>query len=67
MNCLKEKRKSAQLSQTDLARQVGLNRHLIHLIENQKFQPAPSTCERIAETLNEEANNIFFLEYRHEV
>ncbi|AQY50426.1 transcriptional regulator [Listeria weihenstephanensis FSL R9-0317] len=62
MNHVKEHRKREKLSQLDLAKQIGVARQTINLIENDKYNPSLDLCIRLAKALNTDLNTLFWLE-----
>ncbi|MBO0448836.1 helix-turn-helix transcriptional regulator [Enterococcus sp. MJM12] len=60
MNQVKIYRKNMQLSQLDLANQVGVARQTINMIENDKYNPTLDLCLRIAWALESDLNTLFW-------
>ncbi|MGT2907852.1 helix-turn-helix transcriptional regulator [Streptococcus dentiloxodontae] len=60
MNRVKEYRKQIGLSQLALARQVGVARQTINLIENAKYNPSLDLCIKLAESLETDLNSLFW-------
>lgn len=61
-NNLKQFRKDRKLSQQDLADLVNVTRQSILLIEKDKFNPSILLALKIADVLNVDVNDLFFLE-----
>lgn len=59
---LKVARVEKQLSQQELADQVGVTRQTIGLIEKGKYNPTLNLCLKIAKTLNKTLNDLFWEE-----
>ena len=60
VNQVKIYRKNMQLSQLDLANQVGVARQTINMIENDKYNPTLDLCLRIAWALESDLNILFW-------
>lgn len=60
MNQVKIYRKNMQLSQLDLANQVGVARQTINMIENDKYNPTLDLCLKIAWALESDLNTLFW-------
>nr|WP_242595783.1 helix-turn-helix transcriptional regulator [Enterococcus sp. MJM12] len=60
VNQVKIYRKNMQLSQLDLANQVGVARQTINMIENDKYNPTLDLCLRIAWALESDLNTLFW-------
>ncbi len=60
MNKIKEYRTLSKMSQLELAKQVGVARQTINLIENQKYNPSLDLCIRIAKALGTDLNTLFW-------
>lgn len=60
MNKIKEYRTLSKMSQLELAKQVGVARQTINLIENQKYNPSLDLCIKIALTLKTDLNTLFW-------
>ena len=61
-NELRVERARQNISQTDMAKHLGVSRQTIYSIENQKFVPSVELALRIAELLNVPLEKIFWLE-----
>lgn len=59
---LKMARVENQLSQQELADQVGVTRQTIGLIEKGKYNPTINLCINIAKTLGKTLNDLFWEE-----
>jgi putative transcriptional regulator len=59
MNKVREHRLNKNLSQNNLAKEVGVARQTINLIENNKYNPSLDLCIRIAKTLGTDLNTLF--------
>lgn len=60
MNRVKHYRTLAGLSQLALAKEVGVARQTINLIENDKYNPSLDLCIKLAETLKTDLNTLFW-------
>lgn len=60
MNKVKEFRKLRRLTQMELAREVGVARQTINLIENDKYNPTISLCISLAKVLQTDLNTLFW-------
>lgn len=60
MNKVKEFRKKRQLTQIELARNIGVARQTINLIENDKYNPSLSLCIALAKELETDLNTLFW-------
>ncbi|MDO4667156.1 MAG: helix-turn-helix transcriptional regulator [Streptococcus sp.] len=60
MNHVKEFRKNLGLSQLDLAKQIGVSRQTINMIENDKYNPTLELCVNIARALESDLNELFW-------
>ena len=60
VNQVKIYRKNMQLSQLDLANQVGVARQTINMIENDKYNPTLDLCLKIAWALESDLNTLFW-------
>ena len=50
------------MTQNDLAKQVGVTRQTMHLIENNKYNPTIRVCLLIAKALNTSIDQLFWME-----
>ncbi|SDO71369.1 putative transcriptional regulator [Streptococcus equinus] len=64
MNRVKEFRTNLGLSQLALAKQIGIARQTVNLIENNKYNPSLELCIKLAEALGTDLNSLFW-ETRH--
>ena len=62
-NKVKERRKSHNLRQEDLADFVGVSRQTIIAIENEKYSPSLELGFKIAKVFNEKVEDIFFIDF----
>ena len=63
---LKFRRIEDNMSQTELAKQVGVTRQTIGLIEAGEFNPSIRLCNRICRALGVTLNDLFWEETEHE-
>ena len=59
MNRVRELRQSRKLSQLALAKEVGVARQTINLIENDKYNPSLDLCLKLAYALETDLNTLF--------
>ena len=62
MNRVKEFRKELGMSQLELAKDIGVSRQTINMIENDKYNPTLELCLNLARTLQTDLNNLFWEE-----
>jgi len=60
-NRVKLARIEADLTQQQLADQIGITRQTIGLIEAQKYNPTIQLCLLIAQTTNKTLNELFYI------
>ena len=60
MNRVKEFRKELGMSQLELAKDIGVSRQTINMIENDKYNPNLELCLNLARTLQTDLNNLFW-------
>ena len=60
MNRVKEFRKELGMSQLELAKDIGVSRQTINMIENDKYNPTLALCLNLARTLQTDLNNLFW-------
>ena len=60
MNRVKEFRKELGISQLDLAKDIGVSRQTINMIENDKYNPTLELCLNLARSLQTDLNNLFW-------
>ena len=60
MNRVKEFRKELGMSQLELAKDIGVSRQTINMIENDKYNPTLELCLNLAHTLQTDLNNLFW-------
>ncbi|AWE07809.1 transcriptional regulator [Lysinibacillus sp. 2017] len=61
-NKVKSRRSVLHITQDELAKQTGVTRQTIGLIENNKFNPSLTLCIAIAKALNQTLNDLFWEE-----
>lgn len=66
MNRVRELRQSRKLSQLALAKEVGVARQTINLIENDKYNPSLDLCLKLAYALKTDLNTLFWEVELHE-
>lgn len=64
MNRVREFRLNLGISQLTLAKQIGVARQTVNLIENNKYNPSLDLCIKLAEALQTDLNTLFW-ENRH--
>lgn len=62
MNRVKEFRKELGISQLELAKDIGVSRQTINMIENDKYNPTLELCLNLARSLQTDLNNLFWKE-----
>ena len=60
MNRVKEFRRELGMSQLELAKDIGVSRQTINMIENDKYNPTLELCLNLARTLQTDLNNLFW-------
>ena len=60
MNHVKDFRKNLGLSQRGLAKQIGVSRQTINMIENNKYNPTLELCISLALALKTDLNTLFW-------
>ena len=60
MNRVKEFRKELGISQLDLAKDIGVSRQTINMIENDKYNPTLELCLNLARSLQIDLNGLFW-------
>ena len=60
MNRVKEFRKELGKSQLELAKDIGVSRQTINMIENDKYNPTLELCLNLARSLQADLNNLFW-------
>lgn len=60
MNRVKEFRKELGMSQLELAKDIGVSRQTINMIENDKYNPTLELCLNLARSLQTDLNNLFW-------
>lgn len=62
-NCVKLRRiENGNLTQGDLAKQIGVTRQTMNLIEAQKYNPTIKVCLLIANALDTSIEKLFWME-----
>lgn len=62
MNRVKEFRKELGISQLELAKDIGVSRQTINMIENDKYNPTLELCLNLARSLQTDLNSLFWEE-----
>ncbi|CJZ07387.1 transcriptional regulator [Streptococcus pseudopneumoniae] len=62
MNRVKEFRKELGISQLELAKDIGVSRQTINMIENDKYNPTLELCLNLARNLQTDLNSLFWEE-----
>ena len=62
MNRVKDYRLLLGISQLDLAKAIGVSRHTINMIENNKYNPSLDLCTNLAKALQTDLNRLFWNE-----
>lgn len=60
MNRVREFRQKMNLSQNALAKEIGVARQTINLIENNKYNPSLDLCIKLAKVLQTDLNHLFW-------
>lgn len=60
MNQVKEFRQQSGKSQLALAKEIGVSRQTINMIENDKYNPSLDLCINLALALNTDLNSLFW-------
>ena len=60
MNRVKEFRKELGKSQLELAKDIGVSRQTINMIENDKYNPTLELCLNLARSLQTDLNRLFW-------
>ncbi|MCJ1969782.1 MULTISPECIES: helix-turn-helix transcriptional regulator [Pseudolactococcus] len=60
MNNVRSFREKKGLSQFSLAKEIGVARQTINLIENNKYNPSLDLCIKLAKQLNTDLNELFW-------
>lgn len=66
MNNVRFFREQQGLSQFALAKEIGVARQTINLIENNKYNPSLDLCIKLAKRLNTDLNGLFWEEITDE-
>ena len=59
---MKQARIEKNLSQTDLAKNIGVSRQTINMIENEVYNPTIELCIKICKELDVTLNDLFWKE-----
>ena len=59
---MKQARLEKNLSQTDLAKNIGVSRQTINMIENDDYNPTISLCIKICKALGKTLEELFWRE-----
>ncbi len=59
---LKQARLAKNLSQTELAKNIGISRQTINMIENGSYNPTIELCIKICKELDVTLNDLFWKE-----
>ena len=62
MNRVKEFRKELGISQLELAKDIGVSRQTINMIENDKYNPTLELCLNLPRSLQTDLNSLFWEE-----
>ena len=60
MNRVKEFRKELGISQLELAKDIGVSRQTINMIENDKYNPTLELCLNLARSLQTDLHGLFW-------
>ena len=60
MNRVKEFRKELGISQLELAKDIGVSRQTINMIENDQYNPTLALCLHLARSLQTDLNSLFW-------
>ena len=60
MNRVKEFRKELGKSQLELAKDIGVSRQTINMIENDKYNPTLELCLNLARSLQTDLSSLFW-------
>ena len=67
MNRVKEFRKELGMSQLELAKDIGVSRQTINMIENDKYNPTLELCLNLARSLQTDLNSFFREDEAYEI
>ena len=59
---MKQARLDKNLSQTELAKSIGVSRQTINMIENDDYNPTVSLCIKICKALDKTLDELFWRE-----
>ncbi|HEO4431679.1 TPA: helix-turn-helix transcriptional regulator [Streptococcus agalactiae] len=60
MNRIKDYRLETKKSQLALAKEIGVSRQTINMIENNKYNPSLDLCIKLAKALGTDLNALFW-------
>lgn len=60
MNRVKDYRLETKKSQLALAKEIGVSRQTINMIENNKYNPSLDLCIKLAKALGTDLNELFW-------
>lgn len=60
MNRVKDYRQETGKSQLALAKEIGVSRQTINMIENDRYNPSLDLCIKLAKALGTDLNNLFW-------
>ncbi|HEO5338792.1 TPA: helix-turn-helix transcriptional regulator [Streptococcus agalactiae] len=60
MNRVKDYRLETKKSQLALAKEIGVSRQTINMIENNKYNPSLDLCIKLAKALGSDLNALFW-------
>ncbi|HEO0416524.1 TPA: helix-turn-helix transcriptional regulator [Streptococcus agalactiae] len=60
MNRVKDYRLETKKSQLTLAKEIGVSRQTINMIENNKYNPSLDLCIKLAKALGTDLNALFW-------
>ena len=60
MNRVREFRKLQKLTQIELAKQIGIARQTLNMIENNKYNPTLALCISLTRALHTDLNTLFW-------
>ncbi|MGO2082310.1 helix-turn-helix transcriptional regulator [Vagococcus sp.] len=66
MNRVRDYRQIKKMSQLALAKEIGVARQTVNLIENNKFNPSLELCIKLARVLGTDLNQLFWEEEKDE-
>lgn len=66
MNKVRDYRKEKGISQLILAREIGVSRQTVNMIENNRYNPTLDLCLKLAWALDADLNTLFWREKNEE-